>query len=211
MPHLLSKFSTTAAAAALALAALPQAAHAAGSSAGSGAAALTVEGECSLKGATVDLGTYTTNQTWGDVGAILGLADQASDTSYRVGALGTQYLELGTFYCPDTQFSGFNVVGSGVVTNTQGVVPIVMNGKLMNIVLFVKKVGQTTVEGFQIPFFAGAGVVMQPGIYAYSNSDGSPQKVLGSALVHTRGSTAALTDKLTAGTYTDKLTYTLLF
>jgi hypothetical protein len=202
---------TAFAAAALALAALPQTALAAGQNTANGNAALQVTNLCTLSGTSIDLGTYSTNQTWGDVGASLGLANEAVDTSYRVGTRGTQYLELGTVSCPATVLSAFNVLGTGAVQNTPGTVPIAMNGKVMNILLFVKKFGTTDINDFPGGFYAGAGEAMVTNFFALSTSDGSPQKVLGSALVFTRSSTAALTDKLTAGTYSSQLSYTLNF
>jgi len=54
-----------------ALAALPGAAQA-GTATDTKTAAFDVINQCSVTGATINLGTYRTNQTWGDVAAVLG-------------------------------------------------------------------------------------------------------------------------------------------
>jgi len=82
--------------AATALVALPGAAQA-GTSTDTGAASMTVINQCSVTGANVNLGTYTTNQTWDDIGKVLGR--NYGDTGYSPGTLGQEYVNFGSVTC----------------------------------------------------------------------------------------------------------------
>ncbi|MFM2300699.1 MAG: hypothetical protein RLZZ84_435 [Pseudomonadota bacterium] len=199
-------------AAALALAALPGAAHA-GTSTANGSAALGVGAQCSVTGGTVNLGTYSSAQTWGDVGKEVGLTDDS--TFATAGTKGLQGLNLGSVACENGVPFSLNILGTG--GGGSGHIRLTMNGKVVNLLMFVKKVGATPINDGPGGIYAGFGKAMVQNFFASAPGTGAPQAVLGSALVNTRpasaagGTTALLTDKLTVGTYTDTLSYTLNF
>ncbi|MEN9683171.1 MAG: hypothetical protein RLZZ427_922 [Pseudomonadota bacterium] len=195
------------AALALALAALPGVAHAGGSAAASGTATLTVINQCSVSGTTVDLGSYLTTNTWGTVGAKLG---QLVGTTYTAGTNGPDALNFGTINCDDKL--GYNLAIAG--TGTTGAIKLTINGKVMQLLMAVKKIGASPIGDSAGTPLPGTGAYLLNGGKAGGTGTGAAQSIFGSVTVSpgTTGSTAALTDQLgVANTYTDSLTYTLSF
>lgn len=189
------------AALAAAFIALPGTAHAATATA-TGTAALSVINQCEVTGATVNLGTYKTTDTWGTVAAALG---SFTGIDFTAGSLGHLYLNYGSVTCDAGIPYTLKVEGTGA----DGMLGITVNGKRAVLEPHVKQLGQVTLPD---QFFDGAGPVLNAG--RPHVGDGVPQAILGSALIWTDHGTATalLTDTLgVAGTYTDALTYTLDF
>ena len=80
---------------AAALLATPGLAHA-GTSTATGSASMNVLNQCSVTGANVNLGTFTTNNTWADVGSQLGYWGEAM---YSYGSQGASYANFGSVTC----------------------------------------------------------------------------------------------------------------
>ncbi|MFM2300697.1 MAG: hypothetical protein RLZZ84_433 [Pseudomonadota bacterium] len=193
----------------LALAALPGVAHA-GTATATGTATLTVVNQCSVTGATVNLGNYLTTNTWGTVGASLG---QLSGTTFTAGSRGAEYLTFGSVTCDNNVPYTLSIVGTGSSTNAVGAIKLTVNSKVMTLLHGIKKVGATTLADSNSTF-AGAGQLMTNGGLVSATGTGAAQTLLGNVTISpgATGSTAALTDALTtAGTYTDALSYTLNF
>lgn len=195
---------------AAALLATPGLAHA-GTSTATGSASMNVLNQCSVTGANVNLGTFTTNNTWADVAAQLG---SMQNGNYNAGSQGLEYANFGSVTCdvgtPYTVFirgSSSEDSGNDIIDGLK----FTLNGKKVNAWIYIKKIGGVTVA--DSGFFRGAGArAFDWG--ATATGTGSPQTIMGSAPFDffLGTSTAALTDKLaTAGTYSDTLTYTLNF
>ncbi|MEN9718484.1 MAG: hypothetical protein RIQ99_1362 [Pseudomonadota bacterium] len=194
------------AALALALAAVPGMAHAATATA-TGTATLTVINQCSVTGATVDLGSYLTTNTWGTVGAKLG---QLVGTTYTAGTNGAEGLNFGNVNCDNNLPYKLAIAGTG----TTGAIKLTINGKVMQLLMAVKKIGATAIADSAGTPLPGTGAYLLNGGQASAAGTGAAQSIFGSVTVSpgTTGSTAALTDQLAiANTYTDSLTYTLTF
>jgi hypothetical protein len=201
--------ATAAAAAVVALGALPQAAHAAGSSTGSGTAALSVAAECSLTGADVDLGTFRTSQTWSAVGDALGILPFLG--TFKVGSRGLEYLNYGSITCPLKTPYELNLSGTGTKFDLQAI-KLVVGTQTVGLYPAIKRLGDSPVAD-NYSNLPGAGTVMVVGNLA-GEGTGAPQSLLGSAIVGaiSNGETLPLFNTLgTAGTYSDQLKYTLTF
>ncbi|MEN9683177.1 MAG: hypothetical protein RLZZ427_928 [Pseudomonadota bacterium] len=192
-----------------AAAALPGSAYAAGSSTGSGEAALTVEHQCSITGADVDLGTYRTTQTWRDVGAALGVLPLGPQ--FVPGARGLEYLNYGSVTCDaDAQYS-FTIIGNGYY----GIIGLPTNAGIVNFYPMVSRIGEIKAPDTSI-VFPGAGAFAGNGVAG--TGTGSEQKIIGSAIL----SQGALNNDGYqvldldlplggAGSFQDQLSYTLNF
>ncbi|MEN9683172.1 MAG: hypothetical protein RLZZ427_923 [Pseudomonadota bacterium] len=204
------KYSAKCTAVALALVMLPGVANAAGSSAGSGTAALIVGDQCSLTGATVDLGTFTTSQKWSDVSDSLGLLD--SFNVYKVGSRGQEYLNFGTVTCPATVNYTLNIKGSGVGFATSAI-KLVVGSQTVGLIHAIKRLGNSakavTDTNNLLP---GVGAVLVGGSLSGTGT-GTPQSLFGSATV-TMANSPGLVLSTALGTATqasDSLAYTLTF
>jgi hypothetical protein len=192
------------------LVALPGAAHAAGTSAGTGSAALTVGDQCSLTGATVDLGTFTTSQKWSDVSDSLGLLDNAN--VYKVGSRGQEYLNFGNVTCPSTVTYTLNIKGAGVGLASSAI-KLVVGSQTVGLVQAIKRLGNSPTPVTDTNnLLPGTGAVLVGGSLVAKGS-GAPQSLFGSATVTMANSPGlVLTTALgTAGQFSDSLTYTLSF
>lgn len=203
---MLKNFSRAALAAAF-LAALPGTAHA-GSATATSTASLSVISQCAVNGATVDLGTFRTTDTWATVGAALGTHDSTINVlTYTPGSRGQEYLNFGSVICnagtPWT-LSIKPAVGAGIDMR--------VNGKAMQLSFALKRIGGTVVPDLSGTF---PGVGNFPSLIAIPGTGtGATQTLLGNAMTvyGTPTTTALATDRLTvAGTYSDTLTYTLTF
>lgn len=192
---------------AAAVAALPGAAQA-GTSIRTTNASFNVVNQCSISGATIDLGTYTTQQTWGDLAASIGHLD-ANSGVYTAGSRGNWLMKLGTITCQNNLFYGFTIHGSSNDPQANKAVELTIGGKTARLQLYVTKVGGDFAVDDNI-LGRGIGVGADPVPWI---GYGVPQDIEGSALLLTTATTTAqLADKFAAaGTYADTLTYTLTF
>lgn len=199
---------------AIALAAVPGIAHA-GTSTANGTATLNVVNQCSVTGATVDLGTYTSNNTIADVAAQTG--GYLEDYVYRAGSLGLEYANWGTINCDSgTQYSlviqGSNPAGFG-----GGMIRFAWQDagvdKKMTFHVLVKKIGNNNVPDNFGPWAGAGSIANLPGNLGpvAGVGSGQDQAIKGSAVYDFLSSTEDSTEKLKAGTYSDTLTYTLNF
>jgi hypothetical protein len=198
-------------AAALLAAALPGIAHAAETSNGSGTAVLAVNAQCVVEGANVDLGTFTTTQTWGDVAAVLGRDPGLGD--FIPGSRGTDYLNLGSITCTDGVQYELGISGSGsgdpLANEVQGGIKLVINGTSRFFELGIKRIG-TQVLRDAYDNQPGFGYTLIEGNTAPGIGTGVPQELRGSAVLNTYLSSP--TEPIgQAGTFSDSLVYTLTF
>lgn len=206
---MLSNFKNLSCAAlAIAAMALPGIAYA-GTNTATGAANLTVVSQCSVTGGAVNLGSFKSSDTWGDVSNLLGLYDPGG---YVPGTAGREYLNFGSVICDAGTPYSLTIKGSG----PDGTVQLGVNGKVVTFVTAFKKVGNV-VQTDNSTDFVGAGRVVIYGNTPAASGTGTPQTVLGSATLITSGytyygTTAALTDTLgNSGAFSDTLNYTLTF
>lgn len=203
------KFTKVAAAAAT-LAALPGVAQA-GTATASGTATLNVISQCSVTGATVNLGTYTVNNTFQDIANQLGYTASPVSTP-TLGTNGYDALVWGKVNCANGTPYQLQIKG----TTANSGVKIDIAGKTAHLVPIVKSLGGVNVP--QTPGgWDGWGAVSNGPGATYSAAGvgtGVDQEIRGSAPIYfgMSGMTALATDKLAvAGSYTDALTYTLNF
>jgi hypothetical protein len=192
------------AAAALALCVVPAVAHA-GTATGTGSAALSVDNQCSISGATVDLGTFRTNQTWGDVTSALG---QLEGSVFYPGSRGLQYLDYGSITCAAGLPYTATITGSDSLNQF---ITLTVNGQSLYIFHFVKKLGGTTLAD-NSPVFVTAGTLGPSGFSGVGT--GAAQKMLGNVVIYGLASTPVLdpTRQLgAAGAFSDTLSHTLNF
>ncbi|MEN9683178.1 MAG: hypothetical protein RLZZ427_929 [Pseudomonadota bacterium] len=201
------------AAALIATAALPSMAHAAGSSSGSGQAALTVGDQCVVEGANVDLGTFTTTQTWGDVDATLGFVE-TDGTTYHAGTRGVAYADFGSVTCDkDVEYTlqiagtGFEIVGNGL--------RLVVSGRPAEFVVAIKEIGGNVVADSSARRFVApnAGQVLLDSISA--TGTGAKQHFKGSLIrIDTEGLGSGVRQDTVlgeVGSFSGKINYTLTF
>lgn len=201
----------TTAATALALAAIPTLAHA-GTSTATGTATLNVISQCSVTGATVNLGNYSSSQTWGDIAASLGLMDYGP--VYTAGSLGQDYLTWGSVTCDAGTPYTLSIQGSSTQTYGPGAIRFAWQDAQNNnytavLDIYVKSIGGTTVaDSVAGAVGAGARANVTP---AAGTGTGAAQLVRGSAVYSYDASMSQLFDNVPAGSYSDSLTYTLNF
>lgn len=201
---------------AVALIAAPGLAHA-GTSTATGSANFNVINQCSITGATVNLGTYTSSNTVGDVAADLGGVDLNFD--YIAGNRGVEYANWGTVTCDIGTPYTVEITGTNSNPEDYATGAIQFNWvdassqqKSMKFQAVVKKIGDDIVpDNFE--WWPGAGAIVS--IYFRSKAagvgTGLPQEIRGSAVYDQDASQGIRTDLLKPGTYTDTLTYTLNF
>lgn len=179
----------------------------AGTSSATGTAALTVVNQCSVTGANVSLGTYTVNQTWGDVGAALGLQD--ASFVYTAGSLGFEYLNFGSVICDAGTAYSLQIRGSGL----GGMIRLTQGGKVSTFLPAVKKLGGTVLADSNNTFYPGTGAHVSANPLSATGT-GAAQALVGNVVFALRGSgnTSTVSDVLgSAGLASDTLTYTLTF
>lgn len=201
MTKLFAKFALAAGA----LVALPGMAQA-GTSTASGTASINVLNQCSVAGATVNLGTYSANQTWGDVGAALGKLDLMYN--FNPGSLGSEYLNFGSVTCDAGTPYTLTIDGS----YGYGAIVLQHNGKRGRFWMAVKKLGNTVMAD---NWNSGGGHVFQ-GDVLNGVGTGSAQSLVGNVFMHNTSTVFwdAPDDSDTlgvAGVSTDTLNYTLNF
>lgn len=195
----------------VALMAVPGVAHA-GTATASGNANFNVINQCSVTGATVNLGTYTSSQTWGDVAANLGLMDYGP--AYTAGGRGQAYLTWGSVTCDNGTPYTLSIKGTSTQQYSPGGIRFAwQNAQGANYTavfdVYVKSIGGTAVAD-SVAGAAGAGaranVTPAAGI-----GTGAAQTVLGSAVYSYDASMSQLFDTVPEGSLSDSLTYTLNF
>ena len=197
----ISKFAIAAAA----VVALPGMAEA-GTVTASGTAAMSVASQCSVTGATVNLGSFTTNDTWGTV-----LGQNGGWTAlgvYTAGSRGFEYANFGSVTCDNGMPYSLAIWGTSASIKA---IRITVAGKTAYLAPFIKKVGATTAANTGPA--TGAGAAVYSGSSLAATGTGAAQILLGSAQLDLSPSLGLLaSDRLaTPGTYTDTLTYTLNF
>lgn len=177
----------------------------AGTAAAVGTAAFNVVNQCSVTGETVNLGTFTVNDTWNDVASVHG----SLKPGYTAGTLGLESLNFGSVTC--NSGTPYTMQIKGTATTSSNAMRFTVNGKTMAVFFHIKKLGGVVVP--DNTGLVGLGAQVHAGVLSGVGT-GSAQSLLGHALFHftTPATTALATDKLgVSGTYTDTLTYTLNF
>lgn len=190
-----------------ALIALPGVAHA-GTSTATGTASLTVINQCTVNGATVNLGTFTASNTWANVADVLGRSDSAAN--YTAGSSGQEYLNFGSITCDSG--TPYTLTIKGTATGAAGAIKLTHNGKVVTFMPGIKKLGGATVADSNAVFAGAGNQVWQSGLAGVGS--GAAQSLLGNVTLSfsATGTTALATDTLgVAGSPTDTLTYTLSF
>ncbi len=184
----------------------------AGVSTATGIATLTVINDCTVVGSTVNLGTFSTAQTWSDVAGELGSLDFGA---LIPGSLGQEYVNWGSVTCDAGTPYTISIKGTGLDPAAPDALNLVSTGTAAGggaiaasyLLPFVTKIGGVPVANDGM--FAGAGAYAPhptPGI-----GSGTPQPILGSVAHGNLASGPGLADRLVAGNFTDRLTYTLNF
>lgn len=203
--------TVTVAALSIGVAALPGLARA-GTSIATGTADLDVINQCSVSGATVNLGNYTASQTLGDIVASLGGMDYGP--VYTAGNRGQDYLTWGTVNCDSGTPYSLSIQGTATISFSPGGIYFewrdAQNSRYTAIFdIYVKSIGGTTVaDSVAAAPGAGARANVTP---AAGIGTGAPQLVKGSAVWNYDASMSQLYDSVPQGSLTDSLTYTLNF
>lgn len=202
----------------LGLLALPGLAHA-GTSTATGTASFNVVNQCSVTGTTVNLGTYTTSQTWGGVANTLGAYDYGG---YTAGTSGQEYINWGSVTCDAGTPYTLEIKGGSAHPYSPGGIVFLRNELVpgsgdwdfgVHFNPFVKKIGATVIPDNDLPGLGG----YVGSIPAAAVGTGAPQAVLGSVTMNWTTSWATWTsglsptDQLKADSFSDTLTYTLNF
>ncbi len=192
---------------AAALVAVPGVAHA-GTATATGQAVLNVINQCTVTGKNVNLGTFTANNTWGQVGAALG---SYNGTTYTAGSQGQEYLDFGSVTCDNN--TPYTLSIRGTSSFVAGAIKITHNGKTATFLPGIKRLAGNVVTDTSSTF---AGTGAQVGTSTLSGTGtGTAQALLGNVTLNfaVGGAAAPLTGETlgVAGTATDTLTYTLNF
>lgn len=200
---------------ALSLAMMPSVAEAGTTTAVSNVAVELVA-QCTVAGATVNLGTFVGSQTWATVANslgyyLVGTNGSLSDSGIRMGTRGWTYANFGSVTCDAAAPYTLTIAG----THTQqGMARITIGGTTALFMPAIKSVGGAAVADNPGGTYAGSG--HQMGFSAMPGTGtGSAQELLGSMVMNLN--TAAGTNVNAnspignAGTYSDVLTYTLNF
>lgn len=168
------------------------------------AASFNVTSQCSVTGATVTIGTFIGNQTWGQVAAALG----SIAATTRLRTQGAEYLTCGSVTCDNGSPYTLSINGTGFNSRIR----MNIGGNTAMLEGFVKKIGATTIadQGGA----AGSGQYVTGGGNASAMVTGAKQDVLGSAALNFNSggaNVAAATPLGATGSFSDKLTYTLNF
>lgn len=198
------------AAAAVALSVLPGAAQA-GTATTTTNASFNVVTQCSITGATVDLGTFTVNNTFFDVGQKIGYTYPPVG-SERVGTDGYEGIVWGKVNCNNGTPYHLRIGG----TSPYDGILIDIAGKTAHLVPFVKTIGGVAVPTTAESWGPAWGEIANQGtlLAVAGVGTGQDQTIRGSAPIYfgMPGLTALDSDKLAqAGSYTDTLTYYLTF
>lgn len=182
----------------------------AGTSTATGTASLKVLNQCSVTGANVNLGTFTTTQTAADVAAYLGYLHGQDGLLYTPGAMPDGAMVLGSVTCdagtPYTLRIDPAVDG---VAEIYSFFELTLNGKKLGFSTWARKIGDQTlgsnwgsVDAWYMSDFNPAAAV----------GTGVPQQIIGNVYLEAYYSQMELTDQLgQAGVYSAPQIYTLTF
>lgn len=183
----------------------------AGTSTGTGTATFKVLNQCSVTGANVNLGTFTTTQTAGDVAASLGYLQGVDSDLLTRGTMPDGALVLGSVTCdagtPYTLRIDPAVSGAPQVFSLLG---LTLNGKGLALSTWARKIGDqslgsnwaSSIDAWYMSNFNPAAAI----------GTGAPQQITGNIYVETAYSEMQLTDQLgQAGVYSAPQIYTLTF
>lgn len=198
---MIRRVSRLALAAAAALA-LPAAAQA-GTATTTSTASFNVAQQCAVTGATIVVGTYTTNQTWMDIAKEIGYEPHTYGTLIK-GTRGTQYVNYGSILC--SSGTPYTIAIRG---NYLGYVSFVMNGKRYHLAPWVKKIGNEIIPDYVPSVYPGLG--MDPATMPVSATGTGVQQPIVGSFMYIQDPTVSLSDPLLPGKYVDPLTYTLTF
>lgn len=204
MIHKASKLALAAAAALC----LPAAAQA-GATTANAQASFNVDTQCSLRGATLELGSYRTFNNWQDVANSLGYFSSV----YIAGPKGSEYLNYGSINCTSGTPWGLTIIGKNGGLSNYGITYYMTKpfGKFIRMSLWVKRVGNI-VYSDALPSHNGLGGSPQTANRIVGTGTGVNQDIIGSVAVGFGGTDSVLpTDSLTQGRYIDNLEYTLTF
>lgn len=166
---------------------------------------LTVVTQCTVTGASINLGAFSTLSTWGTIGAALGMY---TGSVYTAGSQGLEYINWGSVTCDNGTPYTLKINGR----SSTGAIKLSQNGKVAILHPFVKKLGASPVADNNTAM-AGAGAQADERTLS-GTGIGLAQDLRGSALldlVGADGTVAATTVLSVAGTSSDTLTYTLNF
>lgn len=209
-----AKFSS-AMAFALGLVMLPAAAQA-GTGTATSTASFTVGLQCSVTGATVNLGTYKNTQYWYEVANsigyyLAGLNDGMSASGIRQGTRGWEYANFGSITCDAGTPYSLLIKGTSTKSN---MVRINVNSTIAVFMPAIKRLGGAVVPDNAAPNYVNSGHHMYFGAMSATGT-GAAQALLGSAVINLNlgdESTVRSNNLIgTNGSYADTMTYTLNF
>lgn len=180
-----------------------------------GTAVFAVVNLCSVTGASIDLGINGSVQPLADVAAAQGWYLSGSrggtvGTGINSGMQGFAYASFGSVTCDAGMPYSVLITGNGQFNSAQ----LRIDGAMSRFLLAVKKLGGAEVPDNAGPDFAGSGHQMAFGALPGTGT-GAAQVLVGSAVLDLDTS-AVMTSRSngparSAGAYSDKLTYTLVF
>lgn len=187
----------------LAVLILPGAAHA-GTGSATGTATMTVTSQCSVTGATVSLGTYSTSQTVGDIAVTLGYLDGPGGETFHRGTTPDGALNLGSVTCDANTPYLFAIYGTDY--SVGDVFSFDLGSKKLSASVWGQKLGDQVLAP---NWFASTRWLGQK---TASTGTGAPQQILGNIYLELSYGDIALSDPVgPAGTYSAPLFYTLIF
>lgn len=178
----------------------------------------TITGQCTVKGGVVNLGTFTTSNSWADVARsvgyfLIGNNGALSGVGYTPGTRGVEYADYGTLTCAKDTPYDLNITGSGASSN---MIRIQMGTQIAVFIPAIKRIGDTIVPNNGGPLYADSGHHFSIGDLSGIGT-GQAQQLRGSAMINLNSGTESnlqfepAAPKLLFGSYTDTLRYTVKF
>lgn len=191
--------------------ALPGSAQA-GTGTAAGAAAMTIAPQCSVTGADVSLGTYTTAQTIGDVAAHVGYWAPPEGMELVPGAVGEGEMSLGSVTCDAGAPYSLTIAGNSI-GDWDGVnVGFELGGKLLRASVWANRIGDTLLGSNFVGSASSWWISYRP---ASAVGTGLPQDIRGNVFLEMEpggGTTVTFSDPIGGpGVYAAALLYTLNF
>lgn len=200
----------------LALAIVPASAQAGTTTAVSNVAVELVS-QCTVTGATVNLGSYRNTQYWREVAQsigyyLAGMNDGLSATGIRSGTRGWEYANFGSVTCDAGLPYSLRIQGTAA---DGGMIRLNVNGTIALFMPAIKRLGGNVVPDNAAPNYVNSGHHMYFGPMSGVGT-GTAQEMLGSAVINLNlgaESTVRSNSMLGGGggSYADTLTYTLNF
>lgn len=183
---------------------LPGTVHA-GTGSATGSAAMTVTSQCSVTGATVNLGTFNTSQTVGDLAAVLGYLDGDGGANFNRGTMSDGALNLGSVTCGSGVPYTFRV---HTLDYSQGdYLRFNLGSKTLSTSIWAQKVGDQMLE----PNWYNA-PTRWIGVSTQLTGTGAPETIQGNIYLELSYGDMALSDKIgVAGTYSAPFFYRVDF